>query len=128
MFQLYGPEQTEWLNCIRAVVAMNDGGPWRFEITGDHEAVADGAMSIDDLTDEFDIEWPEPVSGTIGGFLQRQLGRIPSENEVVQIDGVRLTVMLVEHRRVRQVKIERNVAPPLVDDAPDYATPTQPAK
>jgi putative hemolysin len=81
----------------------------RIEIINDNEAIADGALSIDDLSDEMEIEWPEQVSGTIGGYIQRQLGRIPSEGEVVQIDGIRLTVLAVEHRRVRQVRVEHRL-------------------
>ena len=81
----------------------------RIDILNDNEAVADGALSIDDLSDEMGLEWPEQVSGTIGGYIQRQLGRIPSEGEVVQIAGIRLTVLSAEHRRVRQVRVERLV-------------------
>jgi magnesium and cobalt exporter, CNNM family len=81
----------------------------RIEIINDNEAIADGALSIDDLSDEMEIEWPEHVSGTIGGYIQRQLGRIPSEGEVVQVDGIRLTVLAVEHRRVRQVRVEHRL-------------------
>jgi putative hemolysin len=53
-----------------------------------------------------DIIWPEPASGTLGGYIQRRLGRIPSEGETVELPGIRLTVLLVEHRRVRRVRIE----------------------
>jgi CBS domain containing-hemolysin-like protein len=89
----------------------------QFEIVSEHEAVADGRLSIDDLADEMDIVWPEPASGTLGGFIQRRLGRIPSEGESVELDGIRLTVLVVEHRRVRQVRIERFDPDP--QEAPD---------
>ena len=97
----------------------------RIEIVSDNEAIADGALTMDDLGDELEIDWPEPVSGTIGGHIQRQLGRIPSEGEVVHIDGIRLTVMAVEHRRVRQVRVER--LRPLADDALDESTSISPS-
>jgi putative hemolysin len=79
----------------------------QFEIVSEHEAIVDGRLSIDDLADEMDIVWPEPASGTLGGYIQRRLGRIPSEGETVELPGIRLTVLLVEHRRVRQVRLER---------------------
>jgi CBS domain containing-hemolysin-like protein len=79
----------------------------RFEIVSDNEAIVDGRLSIDDLADEMDIVWPEPVSGTLGGYIQRRLGRIPTEGETVELPGIRLTVLSVEHRRVRQVRLER---------------------
>lgn len=34
MFELFGPDQTEWLNVVRVVSAMNDGGRWRFDASG----------------------------------------------------------------------------------------------
>jgi hypothetical protein len=34
MFELLGPEQTDWLNVVRSIHAMNDGGRWRFGATG----------------------------------------------------------------------------------------------
>ncbi|HEX5164464.1 MAG TPA: hemolysin family protein [Thermomicrobiales bacterium] len=78
-----------------------------FEIVSEREAIVDGRLSIDDLADEMDMVWPEPASGTLGGYIQRRLGRIPAEGEQVELPGIRLTVLLVEHRRVRQVRLER---------------------
>lgn len=79
----------------------------QFEIMNAHEAIVDGRLSIDDLADEMDIVWPEPASGTLGGYIQRRLGRIPADGEWVELPGLRLTVLNVEHRRVRQVRVER---------------------
>ena len=89
----------------------------QFEIVSEHEAIVDGRLSIDDLADEMDILWPEPASGTLGGYIQRRLGRIPSEGESVELPGLRLTVLVVEHRRVRQVRVERFDPDP--QEAPD---------
>jgi hypothetical protein len=33
-FELYGPDMTEFLNYIRTVSAVNDGGRWRFDANG----------------------------------------------------------------------------------------------
>lgn len=84
-----------------------DTEPAQFEMVSDDEAIADGRLSIRDLVDEMEIDWPGQEVGTLGGFIQRQLGRIPGESEVVEMDGLRLTVLKVEHRRVRQVRVER---------------------
>jgi putative hemolysin len=87
----------------------------QFELISENEAIADGRLSINDLCDEMDIDWPGQVAGTLGGFLQRQLGRIPSEGEVVEVDDLRLTVLKAEHHRVRQVRVERVDHAELVD-------------
>jgi putative hemolysin len=84
-----------------------DSEELRIEIISPDEALADGALSVEDLSDDLHLEWSAPVSGTIGGLMQRRLGRIPVEGEVVELDGIRLTVLRVERRRVRLVRIER---------------------
>jgi hypothetical protein len=35
MLEVYGPHQTAWLNCVRAVSASNDGGRWVFDQFGE---------------------------------------------------------------------------------------------
>lgn len=37
IFTLYGPERREWLNVVRNVYAMNDGGRWDFEASGEQQ-------------------------------------------------------------------------------------------
>ncbi len=78
-----------------------------FEVVSEDEVIVDGRLTIDDLCDELEIDWPGPQSGTVGGFIQRQLGRIPVREESVEVNGIRMTVLNVEHRRVRKVRIER---------------------
>jgi hypothetical protein len=34
-FELYGPDMTEFLNYVRTVSAVNDGGRWRFDANGE---------------------------------------------------------------------------------------------
>jgi hypothetical protein len=34
IFNLYGPEPTEFLNCVRAVAAIQDQGRWEWSVTG----------------------------------------------------------------------------------------------
>ncbi|WNG43884.1 hypothetical protein F0U60_07085 [Archangium minus] len=35
IFELYGPQQTDWLNYLRTIYAMNDGGRWVFGQSGE---------------------------------------------------------------------------------------------
>ena len=84
-----------------------DREPVQFELTNPNEALVDGRISLEDLADEMDINWVDPPTGTLGGYIQRLLGRIPAANEVVEVDDLRLTVLKVEHRRIRQVHVQR---------------------
>jgi CBS domain containing-hemolysin-like protein len=100
-----------------------DREPVQFELVNSEMALVDGRISINDLADEMDIEWPDTATGTLGGYIQRRLGRIPVEHEIVEVDDLRLTVLKVEHRRIRQVRVERFQPDDLVDHGiePDAA-------
>ena len=81
-------------------------------------ALKGGTSALEALVDAASgILAADSLSGTLGGFIQRRLGRIPSEGESVELDGIRLTVLVVEHRRVRQVRVERFDPDP--QEAPD---------
>lgn len=79
----------------------------RIEVIDENELILDGRLLVEDAIDEFDISWDERPSGTIGGLIQRELGRIPKTGDVVDVDGLRLTVLSVERRRIRRVRCER---------------------
>jgi CBS domain containing-hemolysin-like protein len=78
----------------------------QIEHSGPHEVIADGRMLVEDVLDELDIEWQERPSGTIGGLLQRQLGRIPKPGETLRLYGVEFEVLGVERRRIRRVRVK----------------------
>ena len=66
--------------------------------TGDFEV--DGLVSIEDLLDDSGIEIPEGPYETLSGYVMHSLGRIPEINDVIHIDGARLTVLNMEGKRV----------------------------
>ena len=77
------------------------------EVLSDTEALVAGKVSVDDFMRDLDLDLPVAPTGTVGGLVQRELGHIPRQGESLEIGDVRLTVMEVEHRRIRQVKVER---------------------
>jgi putative hemolysin len=74
--------------------------------TGDFEI--DGLISIEALLDDAGIEIPEGPYETASGFVMHFLGRIPVENDVVSINGLRITVLTMEGKRAGQLLISRN--------------------
>jgi len=74
--------------------------------TGDFEI--DGLTSIEDLLDDAGIEIPEGPYETASGFVMHFLGRIPVENDVVNVNGLRITVLSMEGKRAGQLLISRN--------------------
>ena len=75
------------------------------------EKLVDGAMSLADFNDEFDLRLNEAEFDTLGGFLFGTFGRVPDQGEPLAIDGWRLTVEELEGRRIKTVRMS-----PRVDD------------
>jgi CBS domain containing-hemolysin-like protein len=80
------------------------------ERVGPDEVIVDGRIPIDELAEIFDTDFSDGDYDTIGGFVQKQLGRIPGAGETVEADGLRFEVQTVEHRRIRTVRVVRRAA------------------
>jgi putative hemolysin len=78
------------------------------ERTGDFEI--DGLISIEDLIEETKLDIPEGPYETASGFVMHFLGRIPQVNDVVSINGLRITVLTMEGKRAGQLLISRTAS------------------
>jgi len=74
--------------------------------TGDFEV--DALISLEDLLEETGIELPDGPYETAGGFVMHYLGRIPVANDVVGVNGLRITVVSMEGKRAGRLLISRN--------------------
>jgi len=68
----------------------------------------DGLTSLEDLLDDAGIDIPEGPYETASGFVMHFLGRIPVENDVVSVNGLRITVLSMEGKRAGKLLISRN--------------------
>ena len=73
--------------------------------TGDFEV--DGLISIEDLIEEIEVEIPDGPYETVSGLVMHHLGRIPKEHDVVNLPGLRITVLSMEGKRAGQLLISR---------------------
>jgi putative hemolysin len=73
--------------------------------TGDFEV--DGLISIEDLIEQVQLEIPDGPYETASGFVMHYLGRIPKEHDVVNLNGLRITVLSMEGKRAGQLLISR---------------------
>ena len=83
------------------------------EVDVSHEArtndfEVDGLISLDDLRDEAGIDIPEGPYETASGFVMHFLGRIPVPHDVASVNGIRITVLSMEGKRVGRLLISRN--------------------
>lgn len=72
---------------------------------GDGTYLVDGGTPIDDLNDLLGISVPDEDWDTVGGFLFGTLEHVPEAGESVVHDGWRFTVVGMDGRRVRQVRV-----------------------
>lgn len=75
--------------------------------TGDFEV--EGLISLEDLFDETGVEIPAGPYETLSGFVMHFLGRIPHLNDVIRVNGARITVVSMEGKRVGQLLISRDL-------------------
>jgi putative hemolysin len=74
--------------------------------TGDFEV--DGLMSLEDLSEQAGVEIPEGPYETISGYVMHFLGRIPVEGDLLNVNGIRISVLSMEGKRVGRLLISRS--------------------
>jgi magnesium and cobalt exporter, CNNM family len=62
-------------------------------------------MAVDEVNDLLDCQLPEGDWDSVGGLVYKLLGRVPSEGEAVEVDGLRLSAEKVQGRRIGRVRI-----------------------
>ncbi len=80
----------------------------------EHAFEVEARVHIDELNDELGLDLPEDDDyETVGGFVLSRLGAIPKAGESLEHNGLRVTVLEAEPRRITRLRI-------------DLATATQP--
>ena len=78
----------------------------------DDEYIFSARMDLDDINDLMSINLPTDESDTLGGLIYDLLGRIPKPGDVLRGEAIgapdlQLTVLEVEGRRIKTVRIKR---------------------
>jgi Hemolysins and related proteins containing CBS domains len=73
----------------------------------------DGKLNLDEIAEITGLELPEGPYATVAGYVMAELGRLPQTGDVVEHDGVRLTVVRTEGRRAARLRLSpRHEQPP----------------
>ena len=74
----------------------------------DGSLIIDASLSIKDLQDEYGLPFPEATEyETLAGFMLSQLQRMPKGGDIITYQGMKLTVVDMEGRRIARIKVER---------------------
>ncbi len=85
------------------------------ELVNELEAVVDPAISMHDLNDHLDISLENEEVDTLGGIIFSHLGRMADEGDELTLDGVTVSVLEVDGRRIKKVLVRKVPA----TDTPD---------
>lgn len=75
----------------------------------DNMFTVDGGISVEELNELADVSLPDEESETVAGLILDKLGSVPrgDERPFVDFDGVRLTAVKIENRRIERVLVEK---------------------
>jgi len=96
-------------------------GPERLEFQrlSEEEFLVDGALPLHELEDLAGLEWEDEDVTTVGGYVVRRLGHLPSQGEQLHLNGYDVRVEQTDGRRVQQLRFQRvpQAQRPANDDA-----------
>jgi len=85
--------------------------PYQHKILAEGRILLDGHVELRFVEEFFDTELPGKPTDTVNGWILEHTGRIPSQGERLQIDGLEIEVQNASARRIRQVVLTRAAAP-----------------
>ena len=85
------------------------------EFISDGEYLFDARVDLDDLNRLMDVDLPTDESDTLGGFIYAELGKVPAVGDQVFFADMGFTVESVAGRRIKKVRVERQLSVPVED-------------
>jgi CBS domain containing-hemolysin-like protein len=77
------------------------------ETLSEHEFAFDARVNLSEVNELMGVELVSEGSDTLGGFIYSHLGKVPAVGDTIDLDDVRIEVLSVAGRRIKQVRISR---------------------
>jgi putative hemolysin len=77
------------------------------EPAGDGRFRVNGRLPVDELNELLGVDLPQEDWDSVGGLMMGMLGRVPTQGEHVELQGIRFTAEQVTGRRIGKVLVER---------------------
>jgi CBS domain containing-hemolysin-like protein len=79
----------------------------KFQRLGKDEFLVDGGLGLYELRDLIALEWKDEDVTTVGGYVVRRFGYLPSTGEQLRLDDYIVTIEQTDGRRVQQLRFQR---------------------
>ena len=96
--EIVGELEDEFSSADRPITQFSDGS-----------AIVDSGVTTEDVENLFGVNLHDPDVDTIGGYVYRTLGRIPTVGDVVSADDLNIEVISVLGRRLRKLRLKPNL-------------------
>lgn len=75
------------------------------QVIKEDEYIVEGSTRISDVNEMIGIRLESEEFDSIGGFIIGHIGRIPDENEVIEVDNIRFCIESLEKNRIMKIRI-----------------------
>ena len=75
------------------------------QIIKEDEYIVEGSTRINDVNDLLGAKLESEEFDSIGGYIIGHLKRLPEENEVVEVDNLKLCIESIEKNRIKKIRI-----------------------
>jgi len=94
--QIVGDIQDEY-DCEEALLTVNSDG----------SVTVDGRLPVEELEEHFDIVIEREKFDSVGGLVFHLTGKIPATGDTIDGNGLRLTILEADARKIKKVRIVR---------------------
>jgi len=77
------------------------------QVHPDGSATVDGLALIEEVNEALDLNFEDPHYDTIAGFMLGKLGNIPSTEDEVKVDGIRMKVKSMDGMRIERLLLTK---------------------
>jgi CBS domain containing-hemolysin-like protein len=74
------------------------------EAVAEDEFLFDARVALDEVNKLLGVELPAEGGDTLGGFIYSQLGKVPAVGDTIEHESVKIEVLSVAGRRIKQVR------------------------
>ena len=101
-----------------------DTGQPLFEQVSETELIADGRLPLEEVAEALRANFSEDDDfDTLGGFVHKHLGRIPTTNDQFDAEGVHVQILAVEGLRIRRIRVTKRPSAAAVAVRPENFEP-----